>query len=344
MRASLLANTSEPGDHGYYINTRTREAIVDRWSSELGEVLSTSGTSRIRIRQPWQQPNLDVLIPFRDQIEQVYLEAYVPDVSALGQLGRLHTLSIHQGVDQIDFSRLQLLHTLRLRGKAASFGNLRECRSLRSLSLGGCGLVDVKPLEGLRGLVDLEIVETPLLSLAGLHELHALERLVLSQVPLESIAGVEEARRLSTLVLTSVRELRSVAPLEGLRTLHTLTIDGSKRIVDIAGLGKLESVHELRLCGVPLPDVEFLSHLNRLRVLALESVGTIPSLQFLRGLNQLEGLALTGSTFVVDGDMSVLVELPALKRVQYTERKHYRPLREQIRSALGARHHSVGPD
>jgi uncharacterized protein DUF4375 len=329
---------------GFSINTRTGEAIVDWWSPALADALSTTATSRIRIRRRWRQTGLEELVPFGNQLEQVSLEGTLKDISAIGRLGGLRSVSLRQGVEQIDFSALPHLHTVRVWGEVKSLASLRACPSLTALSLGGCGLTDLEALQGLRGLLDLEILETPLRALTGLAELPALRRLVLSQVPLGSVDGLQVARALSTLVLVSLRRLTSIASLRDLPELETLTIDGSRKIADLSALGGLKSVRELRLIGLPLPSVEFLSRLTRLRVLGLESVGKVASLHFLRALPELEGLALTERTVVTDGDMSILLELPALKRVQYTERRHYRPSREDIRKVLNTRADSVEPD
>src|SRR2546421_11868473 len=65
--------------------------------------------------------------------------------------------------------------------------------------------------------------------------------------------------------------------------------------------------------------------------------GKIPSLSFLRGLDALEGFVPGGSTVVVDGDMSVLLDLPKLNWVTFTERRHYTHTSDQVRATLVAR-------
>src|SRR2546421_11109176 len=65
--------------------------------------------------------------------------------------------------------------------------------------------------------------------------------------------------------------------------------------------------------------------------------GKIPSLSFLRGLDALEGFVPGGSTVVVDGAMSVLLDLPKLNWVTFTERRHYTHTSDQVRATLVAR-------
>jgi len=119
--------------------------------------------------------------------------------------------------------------------------------------------------------------------------------------------------------------------------LSALDIDGSKKITDLERVGEMSSLEDLTLTGVPLPGVGFLSRLTGLRNLVLNDAGKIPSLSFLRGLDALESFVPGGSTVVVDGDMSVLLDLPKLNWVTFTERRHYTHTSDQVRATLVAR-------
>ena len=67
------------------------------------------------------------------------------------------------------------------------------------------------------------------------------------------------------------------------------------------------------------------------------SAGKIPSLEFLRNMRALEIFMPADSTTIEDGDMSILLELPALRQALYTERRHYKPRRDVIKAALDER-------
>ena len=326
-----------PSGPGFYINMRRGAAIVHRWSSELAEALTATRAKAVRIQEDWPESGLDALLPFRAQVEKVVVERELPDLSALGQLSQLRELSIRGSAETVDFARLPKLETMSMWSDHPTFGNLRDCPSLKKLSIVNCGLVDLEALAGLKQLLELGIGEAPLRSLKGVEELPSLQRLVLSQVPLDSLVGVESAQGLSTVTLFRLRPLTSIVPLLRLPRLRVLEIDGSKKIADLERLGEIAGLEELRLISLALPDVNFLSRLSRLRVLALAHVGKIPSLGFLRGLTSLEGLGLLENTTVEDGDLSVLLHLPALKRCQYTEHRHYSPRKDEIQAALRAK-------
>src|SRR5204863_164572 len=179
--------------------------------------------------------------------------------------------------------------------------------------------------------------EAPLRTLAGVDGLRSLRRLALFQVPLETLEGLSRVTGLSRLVLYAVRRLQSIAELTQLSVLSALDIDGSKKITDLERVGEMSRLEDLTLTGVPLPGVGFLSRLTGLRNLVLNDAGKIPSLSFLRGLDALEGFVPGGSTVVVDGDMSVLLDLPKLNWVTFTERRHYTHTSDQVRATLVAR-------
>lgn len=308
--------------------------MVRRWSPELSRALTATGATAIHIRHGWPEPGLDLLVPHADQLERVIVELDLSDLSALEHLPKLSHLSIRGGAETLDFSRCPRLETMRIWSDKPGIGNLHACAALNKLSIGNCGLTDFGPLAGLGQVLDLEVVEAPFRSLEGITELAALERLSLSQAPAESLAGIEHAPGLRSVGLFGLGRLTSIAPLLRLRRLRLLEIEASARIGDVHRLGEIAGLEGLRLAGLTLTDVTFLSRLPALRSLTLGNVGNIPSLAFLRSLTALEGLGLLGSTVIVDGDLSPLLGLPALSRVQYTERRHYQPRKREIQGAL----------
>ncbi len=325
-------------DRGFYVSPGGGgEIVIRKWSTDLARALAETRSAKLRISD-WQEPGLEALVPFCDQIVRIFVECDIADLSAVAQLTKLEELNVRGGLETIDFSRVRHLKTLGVSDSAPRFGSLSACASLRVLSITDCGLRDLTPLSGLRALTELDVSEAPLKSLAGIEGLPSLRRLALLQVPIGSLDGLQHATNLSELVMASVGRLQSVAPATMLLGLKMLDIDGARKVADVERIGEMTALEDLRLTSVSLPSVAFLSRLSRLKQLVLNSVGKIPSLAFLRGLTNLESFAPGLSTAVEDGDMSILLELPSLKRVTYTERRHYRPGWAEISSTLISRH------
>jgi len=257
------------------------------------------------------------LVPFRDQIVRIFYEIYddadTPDITALGRLRRLAELALHEGVETIDFSGLQALETLSCSGDTPRFGNLREARALRTLHIVNGGLRDLTPLAGLDQLTRLHVSESKLQTVVGIEELRSLQSLALTQVSLDNLEAIVAAPWLRELHLYMPRRLQSIAPLVGL-PLRVLSIGGTRKI----------------------GDIERLTEVAGLEALELEGVGKLSSLSFLRGLRTLERFALIEAT-VEDGDMGVLLELPALRRVVLQKRRHYTHAGDEVQAVLTAR-------
>jgi hypothetical protein len=320
------------------------EAFIDYWSPRVAKVLARRHITKLRIHG-WKATDVEPLTPFRDQIERIFWDVRsddIPDLSALGRLHRLNQLSLPGGVEQVDFSSLRNLKSLSVSADRPVFGNLRSCRSLKELSITGCRLKDLRPLAGLARLQELTIREAPLASLDGVEELTGLRRLALGPVPLASLDGIAHARLLHEVSLYLGR-LTSVAPLTSLAQLKQLELTGCRKVRDLDQVGALANLQHLELDGVAVP-IAALARLRRLRFLKLLNGGKVPSLAFLRDLRQLQFLYLFEATIVEDGDMSVLLELPALKEARFDKRRHYTHSMDDVQRTIKARrpHGRVG--
>ncbi len=323
-------------DWGHVFNG---EASIRYWSPAVGHVLAEQRVTKLRIRG-WKHPTLDPLIPFRDQIVRIFWEVDAtddtPDLAALGQLHRLNHLSLRDRLEQIDFSGLRELQRLSAWADEPSFGNVRQCRSLQVLSITNCGLRDLTPLAGLAHLAELEIGEAPLKSLAGADALRGLRRLVLLQLPLATLSGIESLQQLEVLHIYMLGRLEGIAALTSLKRLKTISIGAARKIADLEHLGDIANLEALDLTGAA-PSPAILSRLMRLKRLHLTNAGKLPSLGFLRSMKVLRELWLVEGTTVEDGDMSILLELPALTRVHFTNRKRYTHRHEDVQQTLLAR-------
>jgi hypothetical protein len=137
-----------------------------------------------------------------------------------------------------------------------------------------------------------------------------LRRLEFSQGrKLASTAGVPDG--VEFLGLYQQGALTTLALPPGLRV---LAIEGSKK------LGALDAVAGLALT-----------------TLKVANCGDIASLAPLAGMDSLEELLAWESTKIVDGDLSVLLELPRLRVLGMQDRSHYRPRVKEVEAALAAR-------
>ena len=311
------------------------EARIKRWSPKLAAALSEKGVQKVRICG--DLPGLEPLVPLRDQITRVRVEADVADLSALSELSKLRELSLREGAAQIDFAQLKELDVLSISGDTPEFGNLAECRSLRLLSITNCGLRDMTPLTGLSHLQEFEISEAPLKSLDGIAGLKSLRRLVLQQLPLERLDDLRHLHELEEVMLVLLRRVQSIGALTELPALRRVVIHACGKVSDVEKLGGVTKLESLELESIKLPSVTFLAGLTQLRNLKLVSVGKIPSLSFLRKMEDLEIFMPAMNTTVEDGDMSILLELPALRQTLYTQRRHYKPPNAVIKAALSER-------
>jgi len=333
MDPSFLGMRVTEGDDFFILE---ESAFVDAWSPGLGSALKQTGATLLRLRD-WQHENLSALVPYSECVTQVHVECEIPDLSALAELPHLEALYLRAALSTIDFSRTASLTTVGYSGDNPDFGNLREAQSLRELKITGTKMPDLEPLSALTRLESLIIREASLKSLKGIAGLRSLRRLVLAQLRLESLEGLRHASELTEIHLAFLR-IPSLAELTLLSRLTSLSVWSCRKVTDVECVGELVQLEDLELGSIgPLPPLGFLGALKNLKSLRLESVGRIPSLQFLRELPQLEEFLPVDKTIVEDGDLSVLLELPSLKKVVFTERRHYSHRRDDIRAVLSVR-------
>lgn len=313
------------------------EAHITRWSPRVASALAETRAQKLRIKG-WNFPGLEQLVEFRDQITQVRIQSDVGDLYALSELPRLRELSLREGASQVDFAQLRQLEILSISGDTPEFGNLAECRSLRLLRITDCALRDLTPFSGLSHLQEFAISEAPLKSLEGIAGLKSLKRIVLQQLPLEQLDDLRHLHQLEEVVLVLLRRVKSIGVLTELPALRRLDVYSCGKVSDVEKLGALTKLESLELNGIKLQSGDFLAGLTQLRSLKLMSAGKIPSLEFLRDMRALEIFMPADSTTIEDGDMSILLELPALRQVLYTERRHYKPRDDEIDAAIARRH------
>jgi hypothetical protein len=233
------------------------------------------------------------------------------DLTFLARLPALRGLVLNAG-EARDLSPVQELHaletlTLNTSGKPRMTLDFSAFAHLRTLRMyWNPGFESVFECDSLESLF---VFGPPDADLARFGRLPRLRRLELSQGrKLVSTKGVSPSVRFLGLYLQgALSALEELPP-----ALEVLAIEGAKQ------LGELVTVPSL----------------TRLKA---ANCGDIASLAPLRGLDRLEEFFAWESTRIVDGDLSVLLELPRLREIGLRERREYRPRVAEIEEALRGR-------
>jgi hypothetical protein len=138
-------------------------------------------------------------------------------------------------------------------------------------------------------------------------QLRSLRSLSIANSSVPEIVALGQLRDLIFLGLYNLKELTSLEGLASLIQLQELEINGCKRIREISAL----------------------AHLVDLRRLQLNDDGPIESLRPIGAATKLEQLLFYESTNIRDGDLSVLGQLPRLRKVSFQNRRHYSKRREE---------------
>lgn len=253
---------------------------------------------------------------------------------------QLAALSIRISGDNLDFlNQLEGLRGLVLNaGEVSQLTNLESLRDLETLTLNTprrprmsvdfCAFPKLKRLgvywnpgfESLfacQQLEDLFVFAPPDPNLEHIGALRSLRRLELSEGRrLRALCGVEQLHRLTFLGLYFQAGLESLSGIGGVTSLETLAVENCKHI------GAID-------------DVATLSRLKRLK---LANCGEIASLKPLTRLQALEEFLAWEESRVADSDLSVLLQMPKLRKVAMKNRRGYRPTVREIEEALAARH------
>ncbi len=171
--------------------------------------------------------------------------------------------------------------------------------------LTACGLDwgqrDADSILGCTSLRSLNVGRIPRKDLADFTSLVNLDSLAIGSSPIESLRGIDALVQLKSLCLGALRKLADLSGLEGLGRLDWLEIQSCRKV----------------------RSLERVSALEHLRTLHLNDCGEIESLRPIANLRDLEVLLFYGTTRVADGDLSMLRELPRLRKVAFMNRRHY---------------------
>ena len=140
--------------------------------------------------------------------------------------------------------------------------------------------------------------------------------------------------KILTLQTTSLLELKGI---DKLQKLQSFKLEKSKKIKDFEEISKVKSLKRLTLKYCRVDNlIESISQLKKLEFLFLENVGKIESISALKNCQNLKEIFIgSGTTNIVDGDLSVLFKLPKLKKVSIATQKHYSHTNEELHKHTG---------
>jgi hypothetical protein len=264
--------------------------VTGPWSHEASEALGHAGADALVI---------NYARGFEADLERGALEFLDPRF----RVRRLHVLD--RGIDDVS-------PIYRLRG------SLEEL----SIQVASTASLDLAELPGLRRLSGEWSLIRP--SLAAISEL---TEIITWRFAEPDLVAFEPHARLKRLTVKDAPNLESLDGLTGSHGLRHLEVRSARRLADISTLVEVgSSLEELVLekCQA-IESLKPVAAARRLQILKIGDCGDLPSAFELQGLDHLEELHAWGSTCFIDGDLSVLADLPALREIRMQDRRHYRP-------------------
>jgi Leucine-rich repeat (LRR) protein len=282
------------------------------WSVEVDSMIFDQGIDHLRIEW-WDSEDLNPLRKHAALLKKLWIECEVSDVTAVNECVNLVDLGLMRSRSKIDFKRLKHLLTLSLSGQAIC-SEVAACSNLRTLTVTGASNTNLKALAEASGLRQLCVRESKLTTVEGIERLSKLQSLTLSQLPLQSLDGLDKLDALCDLSLCYLRKLVTLDPISRIHALKKLDITSCGKIENMSAIGGLKTLRELIMENMEIADIGFLAPLKLL-----------------------ERLFLTEGTRVNNGDLSVLLALPKLKDVIFSNRRHYSHKLEGIRQVIEER-------
>lgn len=275
----------------------------------------------------------------------------------IGEIDGLPALVVLEGGWRDEYSGVIETHglavlSIMVRGDDLSF--LERLPSLRGLVLNAGEVRDLSPIQALGALetLTLNTPSKPRMEL-DFKAFGALETLRMYWNPgFESVFACESLRSLWMFGPPDA----DLARFGALPSLRRLELSQGRKLVSTAGVGDLEFLGlyqqaaledfsglpaELRVLAIEgskkLSTLDAVGPLTKLTRLKVANCGDLASLKPLTGLIELEEFFAWESTRVLDGDLSVLLELPRLHQIGMRDRREYRPRVPEVEEALQAR-------
>jgi len=174
------------------------------------------------------------------------------------------------------------------RNKITEIKNLEELKHLSELDLSGNQILEIKNLQGLKHLSELNLSGNQIEEIKNLGELKQLLTLDLSRNQIIEIKNLEELKQLKELNL-SENEIKAIKNLEELKQLSELYLS-SNQIEAIKNLEELKQLSELYLSSNQIEEIKNLEELKQLLTLDLlgNEITEITNLEELKQLSVLD--------------------------------------------------------
>lgn len=271
-------------------------------------------------------------------VEVVLQGRWTPAAAEPFTSGRAHRLVLNHalGADEPDLGFLEGLPVRELVVLDRRVRSLAPVvalgASLRTLALTThpSAVLDLERFPGLRELgADWSQVSGSWASAPGLVRAALRGYAAADLLPLGTAPGLVEVD------LKDRPRLESLRGASGLPALRRLAVVGAAALTGIDDLRTLDrlEVLELEACrGVDALDT--VAGCRALTRFNASDCGDVASLEPLRDLARLRHLRLYGTTRVLDGDLSVLADLPVLEDLRMRSRREYRPSVAEIQALL----------
>lgn len=277
--------------------------VTDTWTGEAAAMAASGQVDELRLNYAWgfKEPTLDFIDDW--PLKKIFVLArWLDDLTPIHRLGAtLEGISTEVAAK----ADIDLAYLPGLRKVVADWPVVKKSFSalthLTELFIFSFKEADLTPLVGNLGLTSLRMKQYP---------------------QVRSVEGIEELAHLEQLqivVATKLEDLSALRHTPSKEHLRDLDFDTCKRITTVDDIAALTSLEKLNL----------------------GNCGTLESLKPLTALHRLRQIRLYESTVVADGDLSPLLEKPALKSINLTNRRHYQPTVKQVETALKARDRAV---
>ncbi len=158
----------------------------------------------------------------------------------------------------------------------------------------------------------LNILNYPSENLKELNRMSLLRHLQLTSKKIKSLSGIEELSSLSILDLADCPKLEDLSGIDKCQQIEIVEIENCKRVYDIAILSELQNLKEI----------------------VLTDCGAVKSLRPLAHSPSLESITFIGDTTIEDGELTSLLDIPTLKKMWFSNKRHYSHTREQVMEVL----------
>lgn len=323
------------------------QIAIHSWSGSVRQAMQRYRPTHVTVAPDYQSQALDGLAEFASHLAYLNIDARIKKgLAVVNDLRGLTELWIRQEPDVIDFGALLQLQRCILR-QTSGVGSIAAAKELRHLQLFETRVQDFRGLRGIPPLEELTVNDSRVFSSVDGIEAIRVSKLALNYArKLQSIGALDGHDTLSefsmaggkttTKDMTMLRRLpklesfflQSAAALLSFEVfrkspqLRVLVLQNTAVDAKECSLKPLADLPLTRLRLHPGPgpsfrclaDIEALADIRTLEVLEIGKGPKLASLSFLRSLKRLRSLKLT-SMEIADGDLSPLLDLPALEEV-----------------------------